>query len=105
MIVTRKAMRPVSSQEQCFYCHQPIGQHHKDDCVLIQKKVKLQATIVYTYSVPAHWTKDDIEFHYNESTWCACNLIPVFQDMDCLCPVTTITYLQDESSAYLGEES
>jgi len=45
-IVTEKAMRPASKdmgvEGQCFYCQKKIGMHHKDDCVLITKKIKIK---------------------------------------------------------------
>ena len=42
----------------------------------------------YEVSVPADWDKDMVEFHRNESSWCAGSLVDELGDMDsepCLC--------------------
>ena len=86
--VTHKAMRPASDQEKCFYCHEPTGGFHADDCVLIQKRVKVRMTVEYEIKVPAHWEKWRIENHRNESSWCQDNAIQDLEELakeECLC--------------------
>lgn len=74
-LVTEKSMRPASNLRECFYCHSPVGFSHKDDCVLILKKVRVLMEVEYEVNVPAHWEAYDIEFHRNEGTWCSNNAI------------------------------
>jgi hypothetical protein len=105
-IVSRDAMRPASLEEMCFYCHQPIGQEHKESCVLIKKKVKVRMTVEYIISVPNEWDKDQIEFHRNDSTWCADNAIKELEEFSkggCLCQYTNFEYLGDETNSFLQE--
>lgn len=106
--VTKQAMRPASEEERCFYCKQSIGDMHKDDCVLISKNIKVRMVIEYIVRVPAHWEKDDIEFHRNESSWCCNNAIDelreIFTDNTlCMCDSTEFEYLSDASEPYLHE--
>ena len=61
-MVTEKAKRPASKEQQCFYCQQPIGGRHKVDCVLVSKRVKIRMTVEYEIEVPADWDEDLIEF-------------------------------------------
>jgi hypothetical protein len=73
--VTKKAMRPASTEERCFYCNEKIGDYHTEDCVLITKTVQVKMTVTYPVEVPAHWSKRDVEFHRNDSSWCCNNAI------------------------------
>jgi len=101
--VTEKATRPAGNAGECFYCREAIGATHKDDCVLLTKKVKVELYIEHIETVPAHWDKDDIEFRFNESTWCATNALDELTELygkddgPCMCPVTTVRYIEDES--------
>jgi hypothetical protein len=58
----------------------------------IRKTVKVRAIIEYDVNVPAHFTKDDIEFQRNESSWCNGNLISELKNLEdedyCLCHFT-----------------
>lgn len=81
-------MRPASNVCQCFYCKQPLGAEHKPDCVLIKKRVIVRVTIDYEIEVPADWDKSMVEFHRNEGSWCADNMIEELQALTaerCLC--------------------
>ena len=106
--VTEKSMRPVSEAKECFYCHKRLGSFHEDNCVLISKKVKIRMTIEYEVSVPNHWKKNDVEFHRNESSWCADNVIEELDNLvdenSCLCGTNiNFEYVSDEGEAYLEE--
>lgn len=105
--VTKKAMRPASPERQCFYCQQPIWSDHKDDCVLINKKVKVRMIVEYEVEVPASWGKEDIEFHRNEGTWCTDNALIELDELDnekgCLCGITKFEYIGEESDPFLDE--
>lgn len=106
-LVTEKAMRPASDKRRCFYCKQEIGVPHNSDCVLIKKRVKLRTVIEYEDEVPADWGDDMINFHRNESSWCANNLLShlerVAEKGGCLCGMQTTTYIETTSEAFLDE--
>jgi len=105
--VTKKAKRPASKESKCFYCNQEIGDYHKDDCVLIRKKVKLRATIEYEVTVPSSWGEGSVEFNRNDGSWCASNLIDELKEIDkeygCLCDFVEFKYLEDASKPFLEE--
>ena len=67
--ITDDGIRPAGKPDQCFYCRCPKGEH-ADDCVCRQRTVVVKLTMDYVISVPAHWTRDDIEFHRNDSSFC-----------------------------------
>lgn len=80
-------IRPAGSPDGCFYCGANIGQPHGRLCVMVEKRVQLRYSFVVDVMVPHHWTKDDIERHRNESSWCADNAITELHvDGSCLCP-------------------
>lgn len=88
-LVTERAMRPASVARECFYCKRKIGETHKDDCVLVHKKVVIQVTIEYAIEVPANWTKEQVEFYRNEGSWCTDNMLAELDELrtagGCLC--------------------
>lgn len=55
------------------------------------KPAKVRATIEYTVQVPASWDKHMVEFHRNDGTWCADNMVAELQELideerdTCLC--------------------
>jgi len=107
--VTKKAMRPASKEEKCFYCQQPLGAKHNDGCVLIQKKVKVRAVIEYEIDVPSEWDASMIEFHRNESSWCAGNMIDELQELndkenECICGLVKYEHIEDVGELYLDED-
>lgn len=89
-------IRPAGKPDECFYCHQGVGEKHKDGCVITwrDKEVNLVAKVRFTESVPEHWTEQDILFRYNESTWCAGNLFDRFDQelssASCGCDETVV---------------
>jgi len=99
-IVTKEnGPRPAGPPDCCFYCSRLIGREHAEDCVLRIKTVMVRATTEYPVVVPSHWSKDDIEFHRNEGSWCSSNMIGELQEVfdagDCLCLRTKFEYLGD----------
>ena len=105
-IVTEKAQRPADMNGHCFYCQQPIGSAHEDDCVLVKKRVKVRMTVEYEVEVPARWDKEQIEFHRNEGSWCSDNALAELEELEgdgCLCPITEFEYLGGDSEPFLGE--
>lgn len=83
-------IRPAGKPDECFYCCQKVGQPHNTNCVIVGKKVKIRMIFEVEVEIPHHWTKEDIEFRYNESSWCADNAIKLLQEQiadeeSCLC--------------------
>ncbi len=132
-IVTAKAQRPRRMNGTCFYCDQAIGLPHKPNCVLISKKVEITVKVGgaeyghtpiqfnYEVSVPADWEKGMIEFHRNDGSWCASNMIGELLELEfnddivdgletlrekagCLCHVAVFEMVPDTfSEPYLDE--
>lgn len=107
-VVTEKAMRPASDKRRCFYCQQEIGAEHKDDCVLINRKVRIRMTVEYDIEVPAHWDANQIEFHRNEGSWCADNALKELEDAfgenGCMCGAAKFEFVgETDGVKYLDE--
>jgi len=107
-VVTEKAMRPASPERCCFYCHQAVRDIHKDDCILVKKKVMVEMRVQYEIEMPADWLAFDIEFNRNDGTWCADNAVDELQaiidrDEGCLCNRTEFRHIKDTSEPYLKE--
>lgn len=106
-IVTEKAKVPVSVDETCFRCGQPIGGYHLTDCVLLAKMVKVRMTIEYWIQVPAHWKKEDVEFNRNDGTNCADNAIKELEEISkkdgCLCGRMNFECIQMREDSFLNE--
>jgi len=107
MKVTPFSFRPAGIDGFCFYCHQPMGEDHKPDCVLIKKRVLVRATIEYEVEEPASWSGEDIEFHRNEGSWCASNMLDelaeISDEHNCLCDKVQFKYIMDTSEPFLDE--
>ena len=105
--VTEKAMRPANNIRQCFYCHQPIGESHKPNCTLVQKKAKVRMIIDYEIEVPAFWTEKYINFHRNLGSWCADNALyeleKISEEEGCLCSRSVFEYMGGDTAPYLDE--
>lgn len=84
-------IRPAGKPDECFYCKQKVGQPHKPDCVCVEKTVRLKYTFEVEVQVPHGWTPESINFHRNESSWCADNALSELEAYahknGCLCGV------------------
>lgn len=88
----------AAPQKLCCYCQQPYGGTHKVGCVMRQRTVTVRATIEYVIAVPEDWDADQIEFHRNEGSWCADNLLDELKadgDKGCLCHRTSFQFLHE----------
>jgi len=106
--VTNRAQRPAKMDGCCFHCRQRVGTTHEADCVLIKKKAIVRAVIEYEVNVPHFWSKEDIEFHRNESSWCSSNLlnelrIYIDKEERCLCSITKFQCLETNDKPFLDE--
>lgn len=103
-VVTKEDVRPARPDGTCFYCGSPVGSRHKNSCVIPKKSVIIDFTIRLPVLVPVSWDKKDVNFHYNESSWCADNLLSMIVDWQnktgrCLCNLLDANYIQDASGA------
>ena len=73
-------IRPAGKPDECFYCHQRVGSEHLRSCVTLGKMVRIRMTVEYEVSKPFDWSPSDIEFHLNDSSWCANNAIDDLDD-------------------------
>lgn len=101
--------RPALKGE-CFYCHEKVGENHLDDCVYICKKVRVKCVVEYEITCPAFWTKERIEYHRNEGSWCSDNFINelaiVSEKEGCLCHSTVfeVIDMMDGEKPFIDEE-
>ena len=75
-----------------------VGEQHKPNCVIRKKTIVTRITIDFVDSVPENWDKDVIDFHYNDSSWCASNILNMLEERNnfrCLCDVASFEYLRD----------
>lgn len=68
-------IRPAGKPDACFYCSSVVGTEHARDCVIVTKRVKVRYTLEIEVDVPYAWNKEFFEFHRNESSWCADNVV------------------------------
>ena len=99
-VVKEDDVRPARPDGTCFYCREPLGGRHKDDCVIPKKSVMVDFSIRLPVLVPVSWDKEQIEFHYNESSWCCDNLLDMITDWQektgrCLCGAVNATFVAD----------
>ena len=89
-------IRPAGPPDECFYCHQHVGQPHTKDCVCVTKLVKIRYTFEVEVRVPHCWDAHDINFHRNKSSWCSSNALDDIQAyaLDCACGCCTARFLE-----------
>lgn len=98
-IVTQNSTRPNGEPDRCFYCGRMIGEEHKTDCVIRSKTVVVDFTFKTVLAVPEYWNEEQINYHYNDGTWCADNilydLLERASDVDCSCRICETKYVKD----------
>ena len=103
-------VRPAGKPDECFYCHAKVGEEHKEDCAIRCRTVNVDFTIHTVMRVPECWTEDDINFKFNESSWCVSNLINDIVSREekldkCPCFITEAKYMgeaTEEDEAVYG---
>lgn len=95
---TENGPRPAGPPDECFYCKVKVGQEHKEDCGLRSRSVVVRFIFHCVVMVPEDWDQDMIDFHYNESTWCAHNALDFLDTRKEEC-----CWCSDASAEYLGE--
>jgi hypothetical protein len=101
--------RPNRRDGTCFYCSRAMGEPHENECVIASKAVVLRVTLEVVVDVPLHWTKENIEFHRNDGSWCSDNFIDrlaAWADKEdderagpgCACASSSFEYLRDATA-------
>lgn len=95
-----KGIRPAGLQEKCFYCRAEKGTQHRDGCTMRVRTVVVRATFEYIRKVPENWDAHLIEFHLNESSSCADNILADISEQaerrrGCACGMQKGTYLRE----------
>ena len=106
-IVKPEDERPVRRDGTCFYCNRPIGQAHKPGCVILQRTIVVEATIKCVVSIPRDWDQQMIQFHFNEGSWCADNMMRWMGDWEqakgdeglCSCAAVAVEYIREATPA------
>lgn len=105
-------IRPAGRPNECFYCNRKVGQRHGPECVIVTKVVKIRITLEYPVTVPHFWDESQINFHRNESSWCADNAIREIEahaeKSGCLCgelKTEFVTVVDDTPTRELREPS
>ena len=100
LVTIESGPRPAGKPDECFYCNVKLGGNHDDECPLVTKIVKIRATVEFDYECPRHWNTNQINFHFQESSWCASNLPDLLNDhmklndIECLCDESTFEVLE-----------
>jgi hypothetical protein len=69
-------IRPAGEPDECFYCHQKVGQPHGRDCVIVTKRVLVRYVVEVVINVPHSWTAEEIiDFENHEGD--SYNLEPI----------------------------
>ena len=92
------SVRPAGKTDECYYCGAKVGEQHKLNCVIRKKTIVTRLTIDFVDNVPENWDKEVIDFHYNNSSWCASNILNRLEERNnfrCLCDVASFEYLRD----------
>lgn len=97
-----KGIRPAGSQENCFYCGAEKGTQHRDGCTMRVRTVVVRVSFDYIREVPEDWDTHLIEFHLNESSSCADNILAEIDSQSerrgCACGMQEAKYLREATS-------
>lgn len=92
-------IRPAGKPTQCFYCGIEKGGIHKEGCVIRKRTIVMEMKINIVMDVPEDWDEAMCNFHKNEGTWCANNILhdlnAMKERMNCLCDVAEFKYLRE----------
>lgn len=78
-------IRPAGKPDECFYCNQKVSNPHGRDCVVVTKLIEMRVIAalpdgtehrgLWQFREPFAWDAEMSEFHKNDSSWCAGNLL------------------------------
>lgn len=95
----------------CFYCRQPVGSTHDDDCVLVSRMVRVKVTMEIDIEVPNGWDAELINFARNKGSWCKSNIVDDLQkaisrsENKCLCKCINIEYIGEAGGPFASDGS
>lgn len=97
--VEQEGIRPAGPPDACFYCKTPLGSQHTEMCVVRVRTVVVEFKVEMLVTIPETWTQEQIEFHYNDGSWCATNVIAFMEEQDerlgCLCNTVEAAFLRE----------
>lgn len=106
--VVQDDVRTARADGACVYCRKPLGEQHAPDCVIRERSHVVRFTIDLVVAEPADWGAWQIEFRYNDGSWCANNFVDILQKAvermegdtpigpcPCLCGCLTATHLRE----------
>jgi hypothetical protein len=106
-IVTRDDTRSGErngERDTCFFCQSTLGQEHQPECVIRSRTVVVRYVIETLRPVPEAWEPHSIDFHMNDSSWCASNLLEELREIYpdgpgvCLCGDLLGEYLREATT-------
>lgn len=74
-IVKAADARPAGRPDECFYCRAKLGVPHDGNCVIKSRSVVVELTIRAVITAPRDWERSMVDFHLNDSSWCADNIL------------------------------
>lgn len=101
LVTESNGPRPLGNPNQCFYCQMLMGLDHHPDCVCRKRTVVVRAQVEYVVDVPQDWAESMIEFHRNDSSWCAGNMIAELEEVrghNCLCNAISFTFIREATA-------
>lgn len=95
-------VRPARRDGTCFYCRQPVGGEHNPDCVILDRSVVMRFSFELVVCAPAIMNQSQLEFKYNEGSWCADNLLRALRQYKakngCLCSAMQAEYVREATA-------
>ena len=103
LVTPTNGPRPAGKPDRCFYCGELIGNEHKPSCPCRVKVVQLKVELILPVVVPEYWDADAVDFHFNDSSWCADNIANELvrymeaksYEAGCLCSSFEGTFIRD----------
>lgn len=101
--VTEKDECPAGHKGECFYCKRPVGTPHDEECVTRHRTIVVRVMIEYVTDAPESWDAEMINWHYNESGWCAENISRELgriaeHSKNCMCCRTHFEYVREATA-------
>lgn len=100
--VVQADVRPARPDGTCFYCRAPLGTEHFFGCVIRNRTVVVDVTLRLVRRVPEDWDAGSVEFHLNDSSWCASNIIDELKSVDtdshCLCGQFSAVFVREATA-------
>lgn len=90
---------------RCRFCPAVIGERHSAQCLIPQRPVRIRMIVEYTVLAPVVWGAEEINFHRNDSSWCADNAIRELMEAFgpdrgvCMCGSARFEFVQNDVSS------